>query len=271
MPTFRLVLQSGSGMGTEYPLEKNEMFLGRDLSNDIVINDPEVSRRHARLLLSGNTFILEDLGSTNGTFIHGQRLGAPVVLRPGDMITIGEKVLLKFEIPAVDPNATVAAFRGASQQTQQPFTPVTPRVPPAAPVTPAFIPSQPPVSPTSQPEKAYQAPQPVVPSYTPSQPSAQVTPPVHPVAPVVTPPQAVSPAYSQLPVTPAYRPVTPPMSAAAQPTPVKKKSGWLIALLIVIGILVVFCLIPWIIIEVTNSYCALFPGIFNSIQPGACP
>jgi hypothetical protein len=53
--------------------------------------------------------------------------------------------------------------------------------------------------------------------------------------------------------------------------PGKKKSGWLVALLVVVGILLVFCVIPWVIIELTNSYCALFPGIFNAIQPGACP
>ena len=95
---YKLILQSGVGAGTEYPLEKTDLILGRDLSNDIVVNAPEVSRRHARLILEEGGYILEDLGSTNGTFIRGQRLGAPLVLRPGETITIGEKVVLKYEV-----------------------------------------------------------------------------------------------------------------------------------------------------------------------------
>ena len=71
---FRLVMRSGPTVGKVYPLDKNELFLGRDLSNDIVINDPEISRRHSRLFLQGNTFAIEDMGSTNGTFVNGQRL-----------------------------------------------------------------------------------------------------------------------------------------------------------------------------------------------------
>ena len=44
---FKLILKSGTGIGTEYPLEKTEIFLGRDLSNDIVINDPEPATARA--------------------------------------------------------------------------------------------------------------------------------------------------------------------------------------------------------------------------------
>ncbi|KAF0112130.1 MAG: hypothetical protein FD147_397 [Chloroflexi bacterium] len=214
--TYRLILQSGAGSGTEYPLEKTDLYLGRDMSNDIVVNDPEVSRRHARLVLEGTTYRIEDLGSTNGTFIRGQRLAAPVLLRPGEIITIGEKVVLRFEVLVSDPNATVAVHRAASQATQPPHEPIAPRVPLAPPVTP-------------------------------------------PIAQAYTPVQAVS-AYPPVGVVP---PVQPPVK--------KKQSSAVIALLIVVGILVVFCIIPWIIIEATNSYCALFPGIFNSIMAGACP
>ena len=59
--TYRLILVSGVGAGTEYPLEKTELQLGRELSNDIVINDPEVSRRHAKLVLQGDGYVLEDV------------------------------------------------------------------------------------------------------------------------------------------------------------------------------------------------------------------
>ncbi len=244
MVNFRLILQSGSGAGTEYPLEKTEIFLGRDLSNDVVINDPEVSRRHARLVLTGNTYAMEDLGSTNGTFLRGQRLSAPVLLNPGEFITIGEKVFLKFEAASIDPNATVAAFR---RPAAEPPTSVAPGSQP-------FIPQQP-----AAPR--YVPPQPAVPQYSPQQPAA----------PQFIPQQAAAPQYVQpQPVQPVYTPPT-PAAPVYQAPPARKKSGWLVALLVVVGILLIFCIIPWILIEVTDSYCALFPGIFNSIQPGACP
>ncbi len=106
---FRLVMRSGPSVGKVYPLDKNEMFVGRDLSNDIVINDPEISRRHARLFLQGNSYILEDLGSTNGSFVNGQRLMGPNVLRPGDVITFGERMSLVYELADFDQDATVVS------------------------------------------------------------------------------------------------------------------------------------------------------------------
>src|SRR5512133_553533 len=106
---FRLVMRSGPSVGNVYPLDKNEMFLGRDLSNDIVINDPEISRRHSRLFTQGNTIAVEDLGSTNGTFVNGQRLMGPNVLRPGDVITFGERMSLVFESADFDQDATVVS------------------------------------------------------------------------------------------------------------------------------------------------------------------
>lgn len=244
MTTFRLILQSGSGAGTEYPLEKTEIYLGRDLSNDVVVNDPEVSRRHARLVLTGNTYAMEDLGSTNGTFLRGQRLSGPVLLTPGELITIGEKVLLKFEAVLVDPNVTVAAFRRPAPEPQTGSAPGSQPYVPQQPPAQRYVPQQP-AAPQSFP------PQQAAPQYAPQQPSVPQYAPAQPVQQVFTPVSSSAPVY--------------------QAPPAKKKSGWLIALLIVIGILLVFCIIPWVLIEVTDSYCALFPGIFNSIQPGACP
>lgn len=108
MSNFRLVLRSGPTPGKVFPIEKHELFLGRDLANDIVINDPEVSRRHVRFFMQGANVVVEDLGSTNGTSINGQRLVGPYILRPGEVITLGEHISLVFEV-AVDVDATVAA------------------------------------------------------------------------------------------------------------------------------------------------------------------
>lgn len=243
---YKLILQTGTGAGTEYPLEKTELLIGRDLSNDIVINDPEVSRRHARLILTGNTYAIEDLGSTNGTFLRGSRLSAPVVLTPGEVITIGEQVLLRYDFIPIDPDATVAAFRRPASEAPQVVAPAPRPIPAPPPVAPPFV---------SQPS--------VTPQYAPP---PQVVP--QPVPPPPVKPQAAIPAVAPVQqVPPAYTPIAPPEPVA----PKKKRSGWLVALLVVIGIILVFCIIPWVIIEVTNSYCALFPGIFNAIQPGACP
>ena len=227
--TYKLIVQSGTGMGTEYPLEKPELFLGRDLSSDLVINDPEVSRRHLRLVLDGATYRIEDLGSTNGTFIHGLRLTVPALLKPGEVITLGEKIVLRYEVVASDPNATVVVQRAAVPPVQQVQTPVIPpaavQPPPAAPV-PAPIPA------------------PVI-----APPPARATPPISAV-----------PAYQQPNVQ------VPPAGAAP-----KKKSRALLIILILVGILVLFCIIPWIIVDLTNSYCILFPGILNMLITNACP
>jgi len=106
---FRMVMHSGPSVGKVYPLEKSEIFVGRDLSNDIVINDPEISRRHARLYIQGGSYVLEDLGSTNGTFVNGQRLGGAGILRPGDSITFGERMSLVYEAIDLDPDATLVS------------------------------------------------------------------------------------------------------------------------------------------------------------------
>jgi hypothetical protein len=121
--SFRMVMRSGPTVGKIYPFEKSEMFVGRDLSNDIVINDPEISRRHARLFQQGNSYVLEDLGSTNGTFVNGQRLMGPNVLRPGDTVTFGERMSLVFESADFDQDATMVSPAGRPSygpQTQPP-------------------------------------------------------------------------------------------------------------------------------------------------------
>jgi pSer/pThr/pTyr-binding forkhead associated (FHA) protein len=222
----KLIIQSGTGTGTEFPLEKNELFLGRDLTSDLVINDPEVSRRHLRLVLDGATYRLEDLGSTNGTFINGQRLTAPVVLKPGEVITLGEKIVLRYEVISTDPNATVVVQRVVSSNTQPKETPVVPPVQVQAPVAP---------------------------------------PPSVPAPVVVAPPARPTPSISAVP---AYQ-----QPVAQVPLPggaPKKNSKALVIILILVGILVLFCVVPWIIIDLTNSYCNLFPGILNMFITNAC-
>lgn len=107
---FRLVMQTGPNPGEVFVLSENEVVIGREASNPIAIADPEVSRRHARLTLQGGSYLFEDLGSTNGSFVNGKRLMGPHLLRPGETIILGESVTLTFEVVRVpryvDPDAT---------------------------------------------------------------------------------------------------------------------------------------------------------------------
>lgn len=67
--------------------------IGRDESTDIALDDDQASRRHARVSAQGDLALLEDLGSTNGTYVNGQPIEGPRVLRPGDKIRVGLTVL----------------------------------------------------------------------------------------------------------------------------------------------------------------------------------
>ncbi len=122
--SFQLVMRTGPIPGKIFDLGKNELTIGRDISNDIVISDVEVSRKHARLMVQAGGFVLEDMGSTNGTFVNGQRLVGPYGLRGGETIMLGENVSLTFEL-SYDVDATVVSM-------------------PVPPPTPAIVYSPPP-------------------------------------------------------------------------------------------------------------------------------
>jgi hypothetical protein len=105
---YQLVMRTGPTTGKTYSLEASEISVGRDPSNDIVINDAEVSRKHAQLIFQEGSYIMEDLGSTNGTYINGQRLMGPYQLRHGDLILLGENISMAFEHLPQDEEGTVA-------------------------------------------------------------------------------------------------------------------------------------------------------------------
>ena len=105
--TYQLVMQKGPNPGKIFELVQEELTIGRDITNRIVINDPEVSRKHARLTLQSGSYVIEDLGSTNGSFVDSQRLIGPHVLKPGETIMFGEKISLEYEVLGFDPNATL--------------------------------------------------------------------------------------------------------------------------------------------------------------------
>ena len=103
---FQLIMRSGPTPGASFILEGDQLTVGRDATNEIVINDAEISRRHARLTFQGGKYVLEDLGSTNGTFVNGQRLAGPRVLKAGEVVQFGEQIMLVFEATTIDAGAT---------------------------------------------------------------------------------------------------------------------------------------------------------------------
>jgi predicted component of type VI protein secretion system len=113
---FQLVMRTGPTPGKVFELKQDELTVGRDIGNNIVINDPEISRRHARLSTQAGNYVIEDMGSTNGTFVNGQRLIGPHVLRHGETVMFGEKVGLEFQAMQYDPNATLISGAPAAPQ-----------------------------------------------------------------------------------------------------------------------------------------------------------
>lgn len=92
--------------GRTHVLESTVTTIGRSLENDIVVSSKRISREHARIQRDGWRVILEDLGSTNGTYLNNERLSQKVQLRDGDQVKIGD-VLFLFTDPAVTYQDTI--------------------------------------------------------------------------------------------------------------------------------------------------------------------
>jgi hypothetical protein len=140
-----VVIRDGAGAGSEHPVE-GELVLGRDqASADLVIDDPGVSRRHARVLADGGGVVVEDLGSSNGTYVNGERISGPVEVGADDEVQVG---------------ATVLGVEGGTAATAllPPSSPATEQHPGPPRERPAPAPAQPP--PAARPAPRRLAPPP---------------------------------------------------------------------------------------------------------------
>lgn len=255
----QLVVRTGTQPERVFDINQTTVTLGRDARNDVVIADAEVSRRHATLNLSPEeaSYILEDLGSTNGTFVNGRRLSGAMAIQHGDTIELGQAVTIVFRLPAsVLQAALTMPMSPLSEDT--PRTPMPPVAPPpaAAPVEPAQQEEPPQAAappPTSSPPEAYgyqpvmpSAPEPV-PEQAAEQPPAIVepppiereryeppavvekspAPPAAPSDPIEAPAQPVYPSQEASPQAPRYE--EPPHyqapSEVEPPYPVKEGRG----------------------------------------------
>lgn len=89
----RLVVTDGPLRGTTLPLGSSAVLIGRAPSCTLVLDDDYSSSRHARVFPDGDQWLVEDMGSTNGTFLDDQRVTDAVPVRPGAQIRVGQSVL----------------------------------------------------------------------------------------------------------------------------------------------------------------------------------
>ncbi len=91
-----LISEEGFTEARRWLVEKELTTLGRWSDNDVILPDRLVSRHHAHIRREGSQFMLEDLNSTNGTFVNGERLSAPHVLQDGDSVQIAPRFQMRF-------------------------------------------------------------------------------------------------------------------------------------------------------------------------------
>jgi hypothetical protein len=87
--TTRLVITSGPKAGTEFPLGADSITIGRSSDSSLVIRDDYTSTHHARLMLWHDEWMLQDLDSTNGTFLTGTRVTVPTKIPLNATVKIG--------------------------------------------------------------------------------------------------------------------------------------------------------------------------------------
>jgi TIR domain-containing protein/FHA domain-containing protein len=101
-PGVWLITQHGPQPEQRWNLNKDMVTVGREITNDIVINDQQVSRRHVRFVRITRgivpNFAIEDLGSSNGTFVNSERLQGSKPLKDGDVIQLGDTVILAYKL-----------------------------------------------------------------------------------------------------------------------------------------------------------------------------
>jgi pSer/pThr/pTyr-binding forkhead associated (FHA) protein len=200
----KLTFRSGTSSGNEKEIITDLLRIGRDPANDFVIDEIEVSRNHAKITHKMKDYVIEDLNSTNGTFLNGKKLNKPEKLKDGDLIGLGGNIILEFslrnesekegqELRIEKPVEKTEGKRLFSKKKEEPS------------------------SNDLEEEKTNE-----------------------------TGKKNFSQTLSKLPT-------------------------WAIVLLIALGFIVLFCIIPAILIEVTNQWCNLFSGFFNAMSPGICP
>ncbi len=178
-----LIVVEGPNEGQAYPLQGIVCTIGRTADNTIVIDSPRISRHHTQIRLAesatGTMAMVEDMGSTNGTWVNQRQLTGPQRLMPGDIITLADYVAFRYEVedtlhtakltPPMSGSATQVIDDSATYTPpppppnyEEPYNPYgeTPTPPPRQPFiqfgsAPQTVPAG---QPTSAPQPAWAAP-----------------------------------------------------------------------------------------------------------------
>jgi pSer/pThr/pTyr-binding forkhead associated (FHA) protein len=193
----------------------DQMSVGREVDNNLILSDPRASRHHALIVRRGQSFVVEDLDSANGVFINGRRISGSQPINLGDKLTIGDTEMTLRSTPSAETLVSVSASTAVAAQA------AAQAQPDATDQTPVRMAA---VSPSPQPA-AVPPPQPVA------------APPPRPVA--APPPPA--PAAVKTPVAP------PPVTTV---TP-RKKENWFkwgaIGCLLLLILVILLLAVPWLI------------------------
>lgn len=197
----KIVFQAGVQAGKEYIFSGEEISIGRDPKNVIVVDDVQVSRQHLRIFQKDQELFVEDLKSTNGTFLNGKPLTKSQKLKNGDLVTMGQNSIFEFQASGT--------LSGGEEKHN---------------VLPIFGKQTKPGTKRAEERIEY----------------------------VEDLPEEIQDGKPKRSITGKF------------PT-------WAIVVMIVIGFIIIFCIVPSVIIETTNQWCNLFSGFFNAIRPGVCP
>ncbi len=239
---LKLQALEGNAAGSDIAVEE-ELVIGRTASEEGRLgDDPEISRQHARVTRSGEGYVIEDLGSMNGTFVNGDRLQAPHQLGNGDYIEVGAtRLQVQLEQPEAPPAPDVEISPqdelGATRIASVPDIPAPPAEPaPAEEPAPAAQGGDTFVKPPEEPAPAGDTfvpppdePAPAAGPQAPAEPPTEMPPPTGPPQDTVTPapvPSPPEPTDLPPPTGPPQDTVTPaPVPAEPEPADLPPPTG----------------------------------------------
>ncbi len=216
-----LIGESGPLAGRRFELE-GVVLMGRDKAH-ITLADEEMSRRHASLRVVEGVVTIEDLGSTNGTFVNGTRITEATQVGDGETIRVGRSTFrLELPAPVADEGATRIAERPAdiddlTVQRPRPAVLEPDASPPAPQASPPPAPAPAPASPPPPSPRASPPPPPPPPRASPPPPAPRASPPPPPPPPRASPPPPPPPPPARPPLPRVAPPLAVPAVAAEQP------------------------------------------------------
>lgn len=119
--SFLVVIAHTQPLPSVYPLDGEIIEVGRGTTNNVIIVEAEISRSHLRLTMSRQGYIIEDLGSTNGTSLNGILLKEAQLLHDGDVIRIGTSIIMRFtNNPQMFMSKKQTALLGENAESKEP-------------------------------------------------------------------------------------------------------------------------------------------------------